>query len=112
MRHPRRKSEKHLAWLRTLPSLVRGEGPVEAAHIRYADFQRGKRQTGMGEKPDDMWAVPLAASAHRQQHSTSERRFWEAHGIDPILIAAFLWLHSGDNEAGRTIIANARAISS
>lgn len=110
-RHPRKKLDAHLAWIRTLPSLVRGLGPVEAAHIRYADAAYAKRLTGMAEKPHDMWTVPLAADAHREQHSGSERAFWQRQHINPLVVAAFLWLHSGDDEAGALIIQNSRAIA-
>jgi hypothetical protein len=108
-RRPRRRSEKHLAFIRSLPSLVRGDGSVEAAHIRYSDARYFKPSTGMAEKPDDMFAVPLAAGAHRAQHGMSERQFWDNQRIDPCLIAALLWLHSGNDEAGQHIIATARA---
>lgn len=108
-RHPREKAAAHLAWLRTLPSLVPGLGPVEAAHIRYADLRYFKPITGMAEKPDDKFAVPLAAAAHRDQHAHGEREWWRNHGIDPCLIAALLWLHSGNYDAGVHIIRTARA---
>lgn len=110
-RHPREKAAGHLAWVRTLPSLVPGQGPVEAAHIRYGDLRFYKSPTGMAEKPDDKFSVPLCAEAHRAQHATSERDWWQAKGIDPILIAALLWLHSGDDSAGAHIVATARSIS-
>jgi hypothetical protein len=93
-RHPRRKSEKHLAFIRSLPSLVYNDGTCEAAHIRYAEIMIGKRLTGMAEKPDDMWTVPLSSPAHREQHSMSERAFWARHGINPLIIAALLWTQS------------------
>lgn len=111
IRHPRKKAYAHLAWIRTLPSLVYDERIVEAAHIRYADILIGKRLTGMGEKPDDIWVVPLGVAAHRAQHSGSERAFWQRHGINPLIIAALLFVHSGDQAAGETIIRNARVIA-
>lgn len=43
-----------------------------------------KRPTGLGEKPDDKWAMPLCSEHHREQHSMGEREFWEGYGIDPI----------------------------
>lgn len=107
-RVPRERSEKHLAFLRELPSLVPGAGPIEAAHVRYGDLRYFKPITGMGEKPADKYAVPLAAFAHREQHSMSERKWWDRQGIDPVLIAALLWLHSGNYEAGVHIITTAR----
>lgn len=111
-RHPRREYPKHLAWLRTLPSIIRGEGRIEAAHIRFGDIAYGKRQTGMGERPDDCWCLPLAAHVHHyEQHKMNERAFWLQHEIDPILIAALLFCHSGDDHAGTTVIRNAKVLS-
>lgn len=111
-RHPRRTSDKHLAFIRTLPSLVypHDPSPIEAAHVRYFEARYGKRLTGKAEKPDDCWAVPLGAAAHREQHSGSERAFWSRHDIDPLLVAALLWANTGDEQACRMIIANARSI--
>lgn len=107
-RQPREKNERHLAWLRTLPSLVPGQGPVEAAHVRYGELRYFKPITGMAEKPSDKYAVPLAHGAHMDQHAHSERKWWEARRIDPILIACLLWLHSGNDEAGQHIVATAQ----
>lgn len=63
-RKPRLVDEKYLAQVRALPCCVCGrEGPSDAAHIRMSDAEwgghYGKRATGMAEKPDDCWAVPL-----------------------------------------------------
>ena len=112
IKEPRRHSEKHLAFIRRLPSLIKPDqgGPVEAAHIRYAHLPYGKRYVGMAEKPDDMWVVPLSPEAHRAQHAMSERMFWAEYGIDPLLVAALLWLHSGNEQAATQVIMNARSI--
>jgi hypothetical protein len=109
-KRPRQTSAGHLEWLRTLPSVVRGTGPIEAAHIRFGDPRYAKPKVGMAEKPDDKFALPLAADQHRAQHAGSERAFWDKHGIDPVLVAALLWLHSGNDEAGRHIISRAEII--
>lgn len=111
-RRPRRQDQQHLAWIRTLPSVVPGRDPVEAAHIRYADARYAKESAGLQQKPDDAWVVPLAADQHRAQHARREQDFWASHGIDPIVIAAFLYVHSGDDVAGAQIIRNAKLISS
>jgi hypothetical protein len=107
-RRPRIEAPKHLAWIRELPSLIRGAGPVEAAHIRFSDLRYGKDHTGMSEKPDDMWVVPLAHDVHMAQHQVGEHGWWLAQGIDPIIVAAFLWVHTGRDDAGQIIIRNAR----
>lgn len=110
-RRPRVTDSKHLAWIRDLPSVVPGHERVEAAHIRYADDRYGKRSVGTGLKPSDRWVVPLAADQHRRQHQMNEREYWQAVGIDPIIIAALLFAHSGDDSAAIQVIRNARLIS-
>lgn len=111
MKRPREHNETHLAFIRSLPSLVRGNGPIEAAHLRYAEAAIGKPITGMAEKPHDCWTVPLCASAHREQHAGSERAFWQRQGINPLIIAALLFVHSGDEKAATTVVRNARSIA-
>lgn len=107
-KRPRQTSDGHLKWLRTLPSLVPSSGPVEAAHIRFADPRYFKRETGMGEKPDDRWAIPLSASEHRKQHSMGEQDYWASVGIDPVFVAAMLFNNTGNDEAGEQIISQAQ----
>lgn len=97
--------EKHLAFIRQLPCIVTGENTtVEAAHVRMNDLRVAKRKVGIGEKPDDRWALPLSGEQHRRQHTMNERRFWEAVGIDPILYALALYAVSGDYERGVMIV--------
>jgi hypothetical protein len=111
-KQPRVKDRGHLAFLRSLPCLVTGRSDgIEAAHIRFADDTYAKRGSGLQQKPHDCWAVPLSADEHRRQHSISERDYWIDTGIDPVLIAALLYCHSGDDNAARQVIRNARAIT-
>lgn len=108
-RQPRIKSEKHLAFIRTLPCIVSGDDTtVEAAHIRYEDWRIAKFNPGVGQKPHDFFVLPLAGEKHREQHSMNERRFWQSYGIDPILYALALYAVSGDYEQGCRIVACAR----
>lgn len=107
-KRPRREDGKHLAWIRTLPCLVTGKRPVEAAHIRYADPVYGKRDVGKQEKPDDRWVVPLHPDMHREQHSGSEKAFWLKHGIDPCRAALALYAITGDDDQAQIILRNAR----
>ena len=91
-RRPREKDEAYLRLIRQLPCLVTArDGPSEAAHIRYSDLAANKRETGVGEKPDDRWTVPLCAEMHRlgnlAQHNSGERDWWRGHHIDPVLVA-------------------------
>jgi len=109
-KQPRQNANGHLAFIRELPSLVPGAGPVEAAHIRYGDPRYAKPKVGMAEKPDDKWVVPLCAGEHRRQHSMNEREYWSSVGIDPVLIAALLWAHTGDESAAIQIIHRATLI--
>lgn len=110
MKDPRRNSETHLAFIRTLPCLITGAKPttkiIEAAHIRYSSIAHGKRETGKGEKPHDWWVVPLSQDKHREQHSMSEQDFWAKYQIDPLLVAPLLWIHSG-NQINACAVINA-----
>jgi len=103
-KRPRVTNDAHLKFIRRLPSLVPGEGPVEAAHIRYADSRYRKPAVGMAEKPDDKYVIPLAASEHRKQHDMDEREYWKSVGIDPVLVAILLFQATGDEEEGEAII--------
>ncbi len=89
----RQEDAAHLGLIRKLPCLITGERErVEAAHIRMSDAAMGKRNAGIGQKPDDCWVVPLAASKHREQHADgNEAWFWERHGINPLLVAQQLY---------------------
>lgn len=112
-KRPRKEDASHLDYIRSLPCIVTGRlNQVQAAHIRYGDLSYGKRETGAGEKPDDRWCLPLHRDEHCDQHKHGEREWWIARGIDPLRVACALWGASGDEEAGRLIIANARAARS
>jgi hypothetical protein len=54
---------------------VIGEGPVEAMHL---DFAGGK---GTATKVADRYAVPCAASLHRQQHQMGWATFLREIGV-------------------------------
>lgn len=108
-KRPRQKIVAHLDFIRSLPCLITGVRDVEAAHIRYGNTRWGKRSTGMGEKPDDQWVVPLSQKVHREQHDFGdEELWWREKGIDPVLIALALWRASGDEQAAESIISEAR----
>lgn len=100
------ENPKHLAFIRTLPCLVTGlSGRTEAAHLRGASPLHGKGMTPMGRKPDDCWAVPLSADAHRAQHRMNEAEFWNQHGINPFVMAKVLYGLTGDYEEAVIAIA-------
>lgn len=103
-KRPREKELAHLKWVSSLPCLISGTYGVQVCHIRYADARYAKPDVGMQEKPDDKWVVPMTPDWHHKQHSMNERKFWESQKIDPVIVAALLWAHSGDDEAGYQII--------
>lgn len=110
-RRPRQHEEKYLAWIRTLPCALTGARPVEAAHIRYAAPEYGKRSVGAGEKPDDRWTLPLSTVKHRDQHQHNERDWWIRHAVDPCRLALALWGAQFDDEAAELILQQARQMA-
>lgn len=104
-RNPRERNEAHLKFIRNLPCLCCGNDiETEAAHIRMADRTVCKRQTGMAEKPDDAFVLPMCGRCHREQHTMNEREFWRRKGIDAIKAALALWYWTGDVDACLVII--------
>lgn len=111
-KRPRKQDKPHLEFIRSLPSLINGLRPVDAAHVRYASHAYGKRETGASEKPDDKWTLPLTRQLHEAQHAFGdERAWWEQYGLDPLAICLALATCDGNEEVGELIIreANARA---
>ena len=113
-RQPRIKDNRHLDFIRGLPCCIcLNNTATEAAHVRYADPRVGKRSTGMGEKAHDMFTVPLCGMHHRDQHLNSEREWWQTMQIDPVLLSLALYVNSGDQDMGETIVsANSARIGS
>jgi hypothetical protein len=75
-RKPRRgpaRDAKYRAWIRTLPSVVSGQGPCEAAHTGT--------DGGMSQKASDYSCVPLTMPEHREYHQIGKREFEKRHGI-------------------------------
>lgn len=64
-----------LAWIRTLPSCINGETPVQACHVRRVKFG-----SGTGIKPPYA-AVPLTAKQHAIQHTKGEQALLVQYGI-------------------------------
>jgi hypothetical protein len=111
MKQPRQHCEKHLRFIRGLPCCVCHDNTTtEAAHVRYASPENGKRYVGKGEKPDDRWCVPLCGRHHRDQHEIGEREFWLRVGIDPIQLAVDLWASRGDFAEAERIALNANRV--
>jgi hypothetical protein len=68
---------------------------VHVAHLRMPDAEAGKRETGMQEKPSDMWTTPLCPAHHQHgpdaQHNMGERHFWfDFLQIDPFALCIAL----------------------
>lgn len=98
----------HLAFIRKLPSVLSGAFGCEACHIRIGSAVHRKKHTGMQQKPDDCWTLPLTPDEHKRQHSENELLFWRSHGVDPFELAIKLYENTGNIEAGQRIIAAAR----
>ncbi len=112
-RRPRRRSDLHLKWIRTLPCAVCGkQGGIHAAHLRAGSPRHGKLATGIGQKPDDSWTTPLCLEHHilgeAAQHQDQELAFWKQHDIDPFVLALALWRASGDDELAFLVINESR----
>lgn len=102
----------YLAQIRGLPCLKCGMEPSEAAHVRFASAAFGK-SSGLGRKPEDRHSVPLCSGCHRldrdAQHNRGERAFWDAVGINPLIVAEKLYAQRGDVVAMRAVIFSAIA---
>jgi hypothetical protein len=91
-RQPRMEDAVYLAYVRGLPCLICGYPRSDPAHLRSAARQYGKRQCGMGEKPDDRWVLPLCRHHHDEQHRHNELQWWASYGIpDPHALAIALY---------------------
>lgn len=92
-RQPRTEDPAWLATVRGMPCTVcRRPGPNDPAHLRTGAPQYGKQPTGMGEKPDDCWVLPLCRMHHDEQHRGNELAFWLRYGVtDPFAVAMALY---------------------
>ena len=94
-RQPRQKDEKFLRFLRQQRCCVCSHAPpVHAAHIRMGSIEHNKRPTGMGERPDDRWSLPVCVVCHLDGngsiHRMGEEAFW-ANKTDPFQLAIALY---------------------
>lgn len=82
-RPQRQRSPAHLAFVRTFHCIVPGceDVPIEAAHIRVGTV------CGMGQKPDDWYAVACCREHHSEMHRIGERSFAAKHGVNLIDLA-------------------------
>lgn len=98
------KDKTYLQWIKTLPCVVSGRFPVEAAHISYAAPEYGKTGRGKSQKASDFWTIPLSGDEHRKQHSMNEAAYWRSVGIDPCVVALSLRAAFPNNELALLII--------
>jgi hypothetical protein len=108
-KRPRIRDGDYLAFIRTLPCVICWAHPVEACHVRYNALAYGKPITGVGNKPDDRWTVPMCHEHHSQQHANGERLWWIEKKIDPLAVAALIYSHwtVDDLKAARQVIMSA-----
>lgn len=105
MRSEREIDPDYLASLRQLPCVVCQSIPCDAAHVRYTSGAHGKRNTPMGQKPSDRWALSLCRKHHDDQHrKMGERNWWVQQNINPILVCAELYAVRGDLDAMRSVV--------
>lgn len=104
----REEDPAHLAFIRRLPSIVSGAFGCEAAHIRTGSALHRKKHTGMAQKPDDFWTLPLRPDEHKAQHSENELAWWRSHEIDPFEAALRLYDLSGDFDGACRLLASIR----
>lgn len=108
-RQPRRQSGEHLKFIRSLPCVVcSSRRNIQAAHLRSINLIYGKRESGIGAKPNDAYSLPLCSEHHEQQHKGNELTFWASHNVDPFKTAAALFACSGDDEAGELVVKMAK----
>jgi hypothetical protein len=89
-RRVRQRDPGYLAWLRQqrcVCGCLQGP-PCDAAHLRAASYRYDKPITGIAQKPDDKWALPLLHSHHMLQHQHGdELHWWALHGVaDPFAL--------------------------
>ncbi len=108
---PRERDPGYLAFLRRLPCIasvvgIPGcEGPTQAAHLRFSDAAKGRRNPGMAAKPSDRHATPLCEGHHlRDQHAREERAFWNSLGVDPGDLSAALYAAYVAGEDGHAVL--------
>lgn len=72
---PEWRSEKYLAWVRTLPSVLSGRSPCDAHHLV------GHGLKGKGGKVSDMLVIPLTRDEHNELHAHGSAE-WERNHDD------------------------------
>jgi cytochrome c553 len=104
-RSPRVHNDAHLDFIRGLPCVSCGNDiETQAAHLRSDNLMYGKTSTGMQQKPDDRWTLPLCGRCHDVQHKGNEKNFWANLGINPWVLALSLHAATGNHELAQEVI--------
>ena len=83
----RMRDRDHLKFVSAQPCLVCARSPSDAHHLKFAQGR------ALARKVSDEFTVPLCRSHHRELHRRgNERIWWQSRGIDPLPIAASLWV--------------------
>lgn len=94
---PRVENPKHLAYVASLPCAV--PGCRRASMVHHLRCQGSG--AAAGRRSGDSEAVGLCHEHHQGDtgvHKLGERAFWRALGIDPLALAARLWVESHGEE--------------
>ena len=99
-------SEQHLAAIRTLPCVIPGcmICDCDPHHLKSGP---ASSERGMGQKATDRWAVPLCRRHHDEVEPLSSRAelaWFEKHGVEPLELAAALWMVSPDRASMARIV--------
>lgn len=86
-----KKRKDYLSFIHSLPCVVTGKSPVEAAHLSFAAIEYGHLGRAKGRKASDRWALPLHPDEHAKQHAGNERAYWASTGINPHILALVFW---------------------
>ena len=83
------RNSGHLAFVASKPCLICGRNRAHAHHLKFA------QPTALGRKVSDEFTVPLCSVHHRElHHHGDERAWWDARGIDALMVAEELWVES------------------
>jgi hypothetical protein len=87
---PRRiRNRAHLKYIAAQSCLICGRVPSDAHHLKFA------QPRALGLKVSDEFTVPLCRGHHRELHNAgNELKWWEAHKIDALAVAASMWQRS------------------
>lgn len=96
------RSQKYLAFVRTLNCSACKTTPCHAHHVR------GKN-TGMQTKPPDTHCIPLCPSCHEALHRLGAKEFCMRLGIDLGMeryrtLLAYLWSNMAEDDFYRAIL--------